>query len=136
MHYYRCDGNILDFTRGPTAEKIIMILDNCLVRERKERISLFSFKMTMACTGAYKAKRPLDFYMIKDKQKLPMTCDRCKLALLGCKKLCAANSFVLPEHFHHRKANFESIKRMLIAGGDMQLPVPDPMTWSYMTFRY
>lgn len=136
MQYYRYDGNIMDFTRGPAAEKIISALDNCLVRERKERITIFNFKMTMACPGTFKPKKPLDYYMVKDKKRLPMTCERCYLALLGCKKLCSQNSFLLPEHFHHRKANFDTIKRMLIASGYLQLPVPDPLTWSYMTFRY
>ena len=36
MYYFRFDRNVLDFTKGPIAEKVLKMADNCFVRERKE----------------------------------------------------------------------------------------------------
>lgn len=61
MHYYRFDGNILDFSRGPAEDRVLKSVDNCLVRERKERITLYSFDITMVCPGNYRTSKPLIF---------------------------------------------------------------------------
>lgn len=136
MYFFRYDGNILDFTLGPCTEKILKMMDNCFVRERKERITLYRLKLTMTCLGDTQLQSPLDFYMILNKNKSNLTCDRCNFALWGDKKYCSVNSFLLPRHFHHKKPNFESLVTLLKANRYLQLPVPDPLTWSYMMFRY
>ncbi|MGI6424432.1 MAG: hypothetical protein ACOX2A_04150 [Tepidanaerobacteraceae bacterium] len=135
MYYFRYDRNILDFTKGPIAEKVLKMADNCFVRERKERITLYRLKLTMACSGSFNSKALLDYYMVMNKKKSYITCNRCNFALLG-ENLCCINSFLLPSHFHHKKPNFESLVALLQANGYIRLPTPDPLTWSYMTFRY
>jgi len=136
MYYYRFDRNILDFTKGPIAEKILKMADNCFVRERKDRITLYSLKLNMACPGNFRLNNVLDYYMILNKKKSLLTCARCNFALLNEKKSCNINSFILPAHFHHKKVNFRSMVAVLQANGYIQLPVPDPLTWGYMDFRY
>lgn len=136
MYYFRFDRNVLDFTKGQVTEKVLKMADNCFVRERKERITLYHLKLSMACPGSYRSETPLDYYMIMNKKKSKLTCNRCSFALLGEKQLCCVNSFLLPRHFHHKNVNFRSLVAMLQANGYLQLPVPDPLTWSYMTFRY
>ncbi|HHV17829.1 MAG TPA: hypothetical protein GXZ27_03115 [Thermoanaerobacterales bacterium] len=136
MYFFRYDRNVLDFTKGPATEKILKMADNCFVRERKERITLYRLKLSMACSGSFRNETSLDYYMIMNKRKSNLTCGRCSFALLGEKRLCCVNSFLLPRHFHHKNANFRSLVVMLQANGYQQLPVPDPLTWSYMTFRY
>lgn len=135
MYFFRYDGNILDFTRGPYTDKILKRVDNCFVRERKDRVTLYKLNLTMSCEGNFDTQRPLDFYTIINKKKNELTCERCNFALLGGEKFCSVNCFLLPQHFHHKKVNFKS-QVVLKAKRYLQLPVPDPMTWSYMTFRY
>jgi hypothetical protein len=136
LFYYRYDGNILDFTKGPLTEKIMSMANNCFVKERKDRITFFSLKLSMVCPGSFMGKRELDFYMIMNKKKSVLTCDRCSYAMLGKGKLCSVNSFLLPKHFHHKKANFKSLLALMNARGFIRLPVPDPLTLSYLMFRY
>lgn len=136
MNYFRYDKSVLDFTKGPIAEKVLKMADNCFVRERKDRITLYRLKLYMACPGTYNSKSLLDYYMILYKKKSTLTCNRCNFALLGEKRLCNVNLFNLPLHFHHKEANFRSLVALLQANGYMQLPVPDPLTWGYMKFRY
>ena len=136
MNYFRFDKNVLDFTKGPITEKILKMADNCFVRERKDRITLYRLKLHMACPGKYRLSNELDYYMILNKKKSTLTCNRCNFALLDERRLCNVNSFMLPLHFHHKEANFRSLVALLQANGYMQLPVPDPLTWGYMEFRY
>ncbi|TYP56668.1 hypothetical protein [Thermosediminibacter litoriperuensis] len=136
MYYYRYDGNILDFTRGPLTGKILKMADNCFIRERKDRITLFSLKLTMVCPGTYREGGLMEFFMLVNKKKSSPTCDMCYYGIMGRGKLCTVNSFLLPGHFHHKKANFNSMVALLRYNGYLQLPVPDPLTWSYMNFRY
>ena len=136
MKYYRYDGNILDFTRGPITDKLIKMVDNCFIKERQDRITLYRLKLTMACPGEYLKGRKLDFYLKLNQKRSELTCGRCHFALLGAGKLCTVNSFLLPRIFHHKKANFDVLMALLEVKGYLQAPVPDPMTWSYLTFRY
>jgi len=136
MNYFRYDRNILDFTKGPIAEKILKMADNCFVRERKDRITLYKLKLNMACPGRFRPNHVLDYYMILNKKKSILTCGRCNIALLKERGQCNINSFILPSHFHHKDANFRSLVALLQANGYIQLPVPDPLTWGYMEFRY
>ncbi|NLZ51845.1 MAG: hypothetical protein GX892_01630 [Thermoanaerobacteraceae bacterium] len=136
MDYFRFDRNILDFSKSLIAEKILKMADNCFVRERKDRITLYRLKLHMACPGKYRLSNVLDYYMILNKKKSILTCGRCNFALLNKKGLCNVNSFILPLHFHHKEANFRSLVALLQANGYMRLPVPDPLTWGYMNFRY
>ena len=136
MNYYRFDRNILDFTKGPVAEKILKIADNCFVRERKDRITLYKLKLHMACPGKFKANNVMDYYMVLNRKESTLTCSRCYFALLDEKRLCNVNSFILPSHFHHKEPNFPSLVALLQANGYIQLPVPDPLTWAYMKFRF
>ena len=135
-YFYRYDGSILDFSRGPLTDKLLKIVNNCFIRERQDRITLYRLKLTMVCPGIYLRNRKLDFDLKLNKKRSELTCDRCHFALLGGGKLCTVNSFLLPRIFHHRKANFEIITALLEASGYLQAPVPDPMTWSYLNFRY
>lgn len=136
MKYYRYDGNILDFTRGPITDKLIKMVDNCFIKERTDRVTLYRLKLSMACPGTYLKGRKLDFDLKLNKKRSELTCERCHFALQGNGKLCTVNSFLLPRIFHHKKANFSVITAILEANGYQQLPVPDPMTWGYLTFRY
>jgi len=135
-YFYRYDGSILDFTRGPLTAKLLQLVDNCFIKEREDRVTFYRLKLTMACPGEYLKGRELDFYLKLNKKREKLTCDRCHFALLGAGKLCTVNSFLLPRIFHHRKANFDIITCLLEANGYQQAPVPDPMTWGYLTFRY
>ncbi|MCG0275567.1 MAG: hypothetical protein L5655_05290 [Thermosediminibacteraceae bacterium] len=136
MHYFRFDGNILDFTRSPLTEKILKRIDNCFIKERKDRITIYSLNLTMACPGTYQEGGKMEFYMLLSRKKTVPTCDMCYFGIIGRGKLCTVNSFYLPSHFHHRKANFKAIIPLLRYNGYLELPVPDPQTWSYMNFRY
>lgn len=136
MYYFRFDGSILDFTKGPLTDRILKMANNCFVRERKDRVTLFRLKLSMVCPGSFAENRPMDFHMIMNRKKSALTCDRCNFALLGGGRLCTVNSFLLPRIFHHKKANFETVMAFLKSSGYLQLPVPDPLTWSYITFRY
>ena len=93
MYFFRYDKNVLDFTKGSAIDKVLKMANNCFVRERKERITLYRLKLTMACPGSFREKTPLDYYMIMNHKKSRLTCERCSLALLGEKKLCSINSF-------------------------------------------
>ncbi|ADL07586.1 hypothetical protein [Thermosediminibacter oceani] len=70
MHYYRYDGDILDFTKGLLTERIMKMADNCFIRERKDRITLFSLKLPMVCPGTYREGGLLEFYAIINKKKI------------------------------------------------------------------
>jgi len=80
MNYFRFDKNVLDFTKGPITEKILKMADNCFVRERKDRITLYRLKLHMACPGKYRLSNELDYYMILNKKKSTLTCNRCNFA--------------------------------------------------------
>jgi hypothetical protein len=136
MYYFRYDGKILDFSKSPIAERILKMVDNCFVKERKDRITLFSLNLTMACPGHYKEGNKMEFFMLLNRKKTVPTCDMCYFGMVGRGELCSLNSFFLPEHFHHRMVNFKSIIPLLRFKGYLELPVPDPLTWSYMNFRY
>ncbi|KYO67790.1 hypothetical protein [Thermovenabulum gondwanense] len=136
MYYFRFDGNILDFTKGPATDRIMKMAENCFVRERKDRISIFDFKLTMTCPGTYMEDKLLDFYMVLNKKKHNLSCFNCWFGLEWKGKMCSVNSFLLPRHFHHRKINFTSLIAILNTYGYIQLPVPDPLTWGYINFRY
>lgn len=136
MEFIRYDGNILDFTQSSMDETVLNLADNCFVKKRKERITLYKLKLTMKCPGSFSQRGPMDFYMIINKKKEIMSCRRCHFWLLGQGKLCCENSFLLPRIFHHKKPNFDSIIPLLKANGYLELPVPDPLTMSYMDFRY
>lgn len=136
MYYFRFDGNILDFTRGPVVDKIMKMTDNCFVRERKDRVSIFDLKLTMACPGNFDEDKILDFYMVLNKGKHYLSCSNCWFGLKWRGKMCSVNSFLLPKHFHHKKINFSSLITVLNTFGYIRLPVPDPFTWGYTNFRY
>lgn len=137
MYFLRYDGNVLDFTKeGPATGKVLQLVDNCFIRERKDRIAIFRLDILMACPGIFRPERYLEYSLKINKEVTKLTCEHCYFALLGDKSLCNINSFLLPKHFHHRKTNFNSVITLFKNYNYLKLPVPEPATWSYMNFRY